>query len=178
VTTVGIVGWRGMVGSVLLERMLAENDFQHFEPVFFSTSQAGQAGPDVGKGKNTLQDANDLKALAAVDMIVSCQGGEYTQKIHGDLRGSGYRGLWIDAASTLRMAPQSVIVLDPVNRAAIDQALASGKKDFIGGNCTVSSRWGRFSNAVGSSGSARLLTKRHRALAPRTCGNSSTRWVC
>ena len=138
VTTVGIVGWRGMVGSVLLERMLAENDFQHFEPVFFSTSQAGQAGPDVGKGKNTLQDANDLKALAAVDMIVSCQGGEYTQKIHGDLRGSGYRGLWIDAASTLRMAPQSVIVLDPVNRAAIDQALASGKKDFIGGNCTVS----------------------------------------
>lgn len=138
VTTVGIVGWRGMVGSVLLDRMLAENDFQHFEPVFFSTSQAGQAGPDIGKGKNTLLDANDLKALSSVDMIVSCQGGDYTQKIHGDLRGSGYKGLWIDAASTLRMTPQSVIVLDPVNRSVIDQALASGKKDFIGGNCTVS----------------------------------------
>ncbi len=137
-TTVGIVGWRGMVGSVLLERMLAENDFQHFEPVFFSTSQAGELGPDVGHGKKPLKDANDLKALGELDMIVSCQGGDYTTKIHGDLRGSGYRGLWIDAASTLRMAPEAVIILDPVNRKNIDQALADGKKDFIGGNCTVS----------------------------------------
>ena len=137
-TTVGIVGWRGMVGSVLLERMLAENDFQHFEPVFFSTSQAGEAGPDVGHGKKPLQDADDLKALAQLDMIVSCQGGDYTTKIHGDLRGSGYEGLWIDAASTLRMASEAVIILDPINRPLIDRALANGKKDFIGGNCTVS----------------------------------------
>ncbi|HSC89037.1 MAG TPA: aspartate-semialdehyde dehydrogenase [Polyangiaceae bacterium] len=137
-TTVGIVGWRGMVGSVLLERMLAEKDFQHFEPVFFSTSQAGELGPDVGQGKKPLQDANDIAALSKLDMIVSCQGGDYTTKIHGDLRGSGWKGLWIDAASTLRMAPEAVIVLDPVNRKNIDEALAAGKKDFIGGNCTVS----------------------------------------
>lgn len=137
-TTVGIVGWRGMVGSVLLERLLAENDFQHFDPVFFSTSQAGEPGPDVGKGKKPLADAHDLEALRALDIVVSCQGGDYTQKVHGDLRGSGWNGLWIDAASTLRMAPQATIVLDPVNRKQIDQALTDGKKDFIGGNCTVS----------------------------------------
>lgn len=137
-TTVGIVGWRGMVGSVLLERMRAENDFQHFEPVFFSTSQAGQAGPDVGKGKTTLRDANDDKALAEMDMIVSCQGGDYTTEVHQKLRQRGYKGLWIDAASTLRMSDQAVIILDPVNRKNIDRALESGVRDFIGGNCTVS----------------------------------------
>ncbi len=137
-TTVGIVGWRGMVGSVLLERLRAENDFQHFDPVFFSTSQAGELGPDVGKGKKPLKDAKDVKALAEMDIIVSCQGGDYTQAVHSDLRGSGYQGLWIDAASTLRMADDAVIVLDPVNRRGIDRALEGGTKDFIGGNCTVS----------------------------------------
>ncbi|MCH2108608.1 MAG: aspartate-semialdehyde dehydrogenase [Polyangiaceae bacterium] len=137
-TTVGIVGWRGMVGSVLLERMKAENDFASFDPVFFSTSQAGQDGPDVGKGKAPLRDANDIAALAEMDMIVSCQGGDYTTAVHSPLRSSGWSGLWIDAASTLRMAQDAVIILDPVNRKNIDQALAAGTKDFIGGNCTVS----------------------------------------
>src|SRR5690606_9497069 len=138
VTTVGIVGWRGMVGSVLLERMRAEGDFEHFEPVFFSTSQAGELGPDVGQGKKPLRDATDTKALAEMDAIISCQGGDYTTSVHGDLRGSGWKGYWIDAASTLRMADDSVIVLDPVNRRRIDEAIAAGQRDFIGGNCTVS----------------------------------------
>ncbi len=137
-TTLGIVGWRGMVGSVLLERMLSEKDFQHVEPVFFSTSQAGQPGPDVGHGVKPLADANDLEQLAAVDMIVSCQGGDYTSSVHGALRARGYKGLWIDAASTLRMSDNASIILDPVNRKNIDRALESGIKDFIGGNCTVS----------------------------------------
>ena len=137
-STVGIVGWRGMVGSVLLDRMRAENDFAHFEPVFFSTSQAGQPGPDVGRGPNTLKDASDIEALASVDMIVSCQGGDYTDEVHAKLRASGYTGLWIDAASSLRMKGDATIILDPVNRKNIDEALSAGKKDFIGGNCTVS----------------------------------------
>ncbi len=137
-TTVGIVGWRGMVGSVLLERMRAENDFQHFDTVFFSTSQAGELGPDVGKGSKPLEDANDLKALAKMDAIISCQGGDYTTAVHGDLRGSGWKGYWIDAASTLRMSKDSIIVLDPVNRKVIDKGIESGIKDYIGGNCTVS----------------------------------------
>lgn len=136
-TTVGIVGWRGMVGSVLLERMRAEGDLEHFEPVFFSTSQAGQAGPDLGQGALPLHDANDLEQLGAMDVIVSCQGGDYTGAVHGELRASGYRGLWIDAASTLRMAEDAVIVLDPVNRSAVDDALSKGTSDFIGSNCTV-----------------------------------------
>lgn len=137
-TTVGIIGWRGMVGSVLLERMRVENDFQHFDPIFFSTSQAGQDGPDLGKGTSPLRDAHDIKALAEMDMIVSCQGGDYTKKVHAPLRDSGYQGLWIDAASSLRMADSATIVLDPVNRKKIDHALTQGIKDFIGGNCTVS----------------------------------------
>ncbi len=136
--TVGIVGWRGMVGSVLLDRMRAENDFQHFDPVFFSTSQAGQAGPDVGKGKTTLRDATDIKQLSETDMIITCQGGDYTKEVHGKLREAGYKGLWIDAASSLRMAESATIILDPVNRKNIDQALKNGCLDFIGGNCTVS----------------------------------------
>lgn len=127
-----------MVGSVLLERMRAEGDFEHFEPVFFSTSQAGELGPDVGQGKKPLRDATDTKALAEMDAIISCQGGDYTTSVHGDLRGSGWKGCWIDAASTLRMADDSVIVLDPVNRRRIDEAIAAGQRDFIGGNCTVS----------------------------------------
>jgi aspartate-semialdehyde dehydrogenase len=137
-TTVGIVGWRGMVGSVLLERMRAENDFQHFEPVLFSTSQAGTPGPELNGTTEPLRDANDLKALGEMDMIVSCQGGDYTKEVHGALRKAGYKGLWIDAASSLRMEENAVIILDPVNRKVIDRALESGVRDFIGGNCTVS----------------------------------------
>jgi len=134
----GFVGWRGMVGSVLMERMRAENDFEKIEPVFFTTSQAGQPAPNVGKGDSVLIDANNLEELAKMDVIVTCQGGDYTHAVHGPLRDSGWNGYWIDAASTLRMANQAVIILDPVNRPVIDQALADGKKDFIGGNCTVS----------------------------------------
>lgn len=137
-TTVGIVGWRGMVGSVLVDRMRAEQDFQHFDPIFFSTSQAGETGPDVGKGTAPLRDANDIKQLAEMDMVVSCQGGDYTKSVHGKLRESGWNGLWIDAASSLRMADSATIILDPVNRKNIDEALKSGVKDYIGGNCTVS----------------------------------------
>jgi aspartate-semialdehyde dehydrogenase len=141
VTTVGIVGYRGMVGSVLVERMRAEGDFQAFEPVFFSTSQAGGKAPDVGQKdakQSTLRDANDVKALAEMDMIVSCQGGDYTTDVHTKLRSAGYKGLWIDAASTLRMKDNACIILDPVNRKEIDRALERGTRDFIGGNCTVS----------------------------------------
>lgn len=135
---VGFVGWRGMVGSVLMERMRAENDFEQIEPVFFSTSQAGQAAPDVGKGASVLLDATDAAALADMDVVLTCQGGGYTEQVHGELRSKGWKGYWIDAASTLRMADDAVIVLDPVNRPVIDNALADGKKDFVGGNCTVS----------------------------------------
>ena len=136
---VGFVGWRGMVGSVLMQRMLEENDFANIvEPVFFSTSQAGQPGPDVGKNIPTLKDANDINELKAMDAIVSCQGGDYTSLVYADLRAAGWTGYWIDAASSLRMKDHTVIVLDPVNRDVIDVALDSGKKDFIGGNCTVS----------------------------------------
>jgi len=135
---VGLVGWRGMVGSVLMERMRAENDFENIDPVFFTTSQAGQAAPNVGKGDSVLLDAFDIDALSAMDAVITCQGGDYTTAVHGKLRESGWNGYWIDAASTLRMAEQAVIVLDPVNSPVINQALANGKKDFIGGNCTVS----------------------------------------
>jgi aspartate-semialdehyde dehydrogenase len=136
---VGFVGWRGMVGSVLMQRMIEENDFANIvEPVFFTTSQVGQAGPNIGKEIPTLKDANDIKSLSAMDAIVTCQGGDYTSRVYADLRASGWKGYWIDAASTLRMQDQAVIVLDPVNRSVIDDALAAGKKDFIGGNCTVS----------------------------------------
>ena len=135
---VGIVGWRGMVGSVLMERMRAEDDFGNLDPVFFSTSQAGQKGPDVGKDTPPVADAYDEKLLHAQDVIVSCQGGSYTAKIYPRLRNGGWKGYWIDAASTLRMEADSVIVLDPVNRRVIDQALDGGGREFIGGNCTVS----------------------------------------
>ncbi|HPR82853.1 MAG TPA: aspartate-semialdehyde dehydrogenase [Pontiellaceae bacterium] len=134
----GLVGWRGMVGSVLMERMLAENDFAGIDPVFFTTSQAGQPAPDVGRGKSALLDASDLDALGNMDVIITCQGGDYTQAVHGKLRAAGWKGYWIDAASTMRMNKDAVIILDPVNRPVIDNALADGKKDFIGGNCTVS----------------------------------------
>ncbi len=136
---VGFVGWRGMVGSVLLQRMLDEQDFARIEePVFFTTSQAGQPAPAIGCELPPLKDAGDFAELAAMDVIVSCQGGDYTKQVYADLRGGGWQGYWIDAASALRMAGHTVIVLDPVNRDVIDRALAEGCKDFIGGNCTVS----------------------------------------
>ncbi|MCL7488010.1 MAG: aspartate-semialdehyde dehydrogenase [Desulfobulbaceae bacterium] len=135
---VGIIGWRGMVGSVLMERMRQENDFQGYEVFFFSTSQAGQQGPEIDGSIYQLLDANDTGLLADMDIILSCQGGGYTTAVYPALRGKGWGGYWIDAASTLRMESDSVIVLDPVNRAVIDKALADGIKDYIGGNCTVS----------------------------------------
>ncbi|MDF7675257.1 aspartate-semialdehyde dehydrogenase [Neisseriaceae bacterium ESL0693] len=136
---VGFIGWRGMVGSVLMNRMQEENDFQLIQDVyFFSTSAAGQAAPPFGQTHKTLLDAHDFDALSNMDIIVTCQGGDYTKAIHQPLRQKGWQGYWLDAASTLRMDDQSIIVLDPVNRAVIDDALVQGKKDFIGGNCTVS----------------------------------------
>ncbi|RJP78356.1 MAG: aspartate-semialdehyde dehydrogenase [Desulfobacteraceae bacterium] len=135
---VGFIGWRGMVGSVLMERMLAEKDFSGFEPVFATTSQIGQAGPDIGMKIPPLKDAFDPAMLKTMDIIVTCQGSDYTKKMYPLLRKSGWNGYWLDAASALRMEAGSVIILDPVNRTVIDQALADGKKDFIGGNCTVS----------------------------------------
>ncbi len=134
----GFVGWRGMVGSVLMERMQAENDFQPLDPTFFTTSQAGRSAPDVGQGTGTLVGADDLEALMAMETVVTCQGGDYTGRVHRRLRENGWNGFWIDAASTLRMAPDATIILDPVNRSVIDRALVNGQKDFIGGNCTVS----------------------------------------
>ena len=135
---VGLIGWRGMVGSVLVERMREENDFALIEPVFFSTSQAGGRGPDIGRETAPVADASDLKALAGCDLLISCQGGDYTNATHPQLRAAGWRGHWIDAASALRMQADAVIILDPVNREVIDRGLAGGTRDWIGGNCTVS----------------------------------------
>lgn len=135
---VGIIGWRGMVGSVLMERMHEENDFQDIEPLFFSTSQAGQEGPKIDGITYELLDAHDLSLLKETDILVSCQGGSYTKEVHPALRKDGWQGYWIDAASTLRMEDSAIIVLDPVNRKLIDQGLADGIKDYVGGNCTVS----------------------------------------
>ena len=134
----GFVGWRGMVGSVLMERMAAEGDFKGFEPAFYSTTQAGQAAPAVGLEAPPVQDARDLDSLAAQDIIVTCQGGAYTRDVYAALRARGWSGYWIDAASELRMQDDCVLVLDPVNRHVIDTALANGGKNFIGSNCTVS----------------------------------------
>ena len=136
---VGFVGWRGMVGSVLMDRMREESDFALIdEPVFFTTSQTGQPGPDVGKPVAVLQDATDIAALSQMDAIVTCQGGDYTKQVFAGLRNSGWQGYWIDAASALRMDKDAVIILDPVNLPVIQRALEDGRKDFIGGNCTVS----------------------------------------
>ncbi|HSW12227.1 MAG TPA: aspartate-semialdehyde dehydrogenase [Solimonas sp.] len=135
----GMVGWRGMVGSVLMQRMQEENDFALVETHFFSTSSAGGPGPKVG-GRDTppLQDANSIDALKAMDVIITCQGGDYTNDVYPKLRASGWDGYWIDAASALRMKDDAVIILDPVNRGVIDAALARGVKNYIGGNCTNS----------------------------------------
>ena len=135
---VGFVGWRGMVGSVLVQRMREEGDFDLIDPVFFSTSSAGAPGPRVGKSNGPLKDAADLRALAELDTIITCQGSEWTKPMHAKLRGIGWDGYWIDAASTLRMAEDAVIILDPVNMDVIEAALSRGVRDYIGGNCTVS----------------------------------------
>jgi aspartate-semialdehyde dehydrogenase len=139
---VGLVGWRGMVGSVLMDRMRAEGDFALIEPMFFSTSNAGGALPasiaGLAKNEATLQDANDVAALKRCDIVITCQGGDYTKAVYPPLRAAGWKGIWIDAAKTLRMNDDAVIILDPVNLDVIQAALARGVKDFIGGNCTVS----------------------------------------
>ena len=136
---VGFVGWRGMVGSVLMQRMQEENDFAHIpEAVFFTTSNVGGAAPDLGQSAKTLLDANNIVELAKMDIIVTCQGGDYTKSVFQPLRDAGWAGYWIDAASSLRMNDDAVIVLDPVNRSVIDDALKNGVKNYIGGNCTVS----------------------------------------
>ena len=135
---VGIVGWRGMVGSVLVQRMREERDFDHIEPVFFSTSQAGGQGPAIGKSVEPVKNAMDVVALKPLPVIISCQGGEYTNEVYPKLRAAGWKGYWIDAASALRMNDDAVIVLDPVNMALIKRAVREGTRNFIGGNCTVS----------------------------------------
>jgi aspartate-semialdehyde dehydrogenase len=135
---VGFVGWRGMVGSVLMERMASEHDFDLLKSRFFSTSSHGGAAPVVAGGESRLHDAHDVSALGECDAIVTCQGGDYTTAVHPKLRAAGWNGYWIDAASTLRMSDDAVIVLDPVNLGVIRAALARGVRDYIGGNCTVS----------------------------------------
>lgn len=136
--SIGFIGWRGMVGSVLMERMRAERDFDSIDPVFFTTSNVGGPGPSIGKPVAALKDANDIAELCRHDVLVTCQGGDYTKSVYPRLRAAGWQGYWIDAASALRMEKNAVIVLDPVNRPVIDRAIDAGMKDFIGGNCTVS----------------------------------------
>lgn len=134
----GLVGWRGMVGSVLLDRMQTEGDFDLIEPVFFSTSNAGGPAPTQARNETTLQDAYDIEALRKCEIILTCQGGDYTKQVYPQLRAAGWQGHWIDAASTLRMDKDAVIVLDPINMPIIKNALAAGGNTWIGGNCTVS----------------------------------------
>jgi aspartate-semialdehyde dehydrogenase len=135
---VGFVGWRGMVGSVLMQRMQEEHDFKEFDSTFFSTSQTGNAAPSFSGSQSTLKDAHDIKELAAMNIILSCQGGDYTSDIYPKLRDSGWQGHWIDAASSLRMEKDAVIILDPLNSDLIQEAYKKGNKNWIGGNCTVS----------------------------------------
>lgn len=135
---VGLVGWRGMVGSVLIQRMQQEDDFSMIEPVFFSTSNTGGKAPSMAKNETSLKDAHDIEALKKCDIVISCQGGDYTSKVFPALRSAGWDGYWIDAASTLRMKDDAIIVLDPVNLNVIKQAFGRGVRNFIGGNCTVS----------------------------------------
>lgn len=135
---VGLIGWRGMVGSVLMQRMLEERDFDLIEPVFFTTSNVGGQGPAVGKDIAPLKDAYSIEELKTLDVILTCQGGDYTNEVFPKLREAGWNGYWIDAASSLRMQDDAVIVLDPVNRKVIDHSLDAGTKNYIGGNCTVS----------------------------------------
>jgi len=135
---VGLIGWRGMVGSVLMGRMKEERDFDHIEPVFFTTSNAGGKGPDIGRDVPPLKDAHSIDDLKACDTLISCQGGDYTKEIYPKLRAAGWNGYWIDAASALRMQDEAIIILDPVNKKVIEDGIASGVKTYVGGNCTVS----------------------------------------
>ena len=135
---VGLIGWRGMVGSVLMQRMREEKDFDHFEPVFFTTSNVGGQGPAIGKDIPPLKDAKSIDELKAMDVIVTCQGGDYTKEVYPQLRAAGWNGYWIDAASTLRMKDEAIIILDPVNKNVIQDGLKNGIKTYVGGNCTVS----------------------------------------
>ena len=135
---VGLIGWRGMVGSVLMQRMREEQDFKLIDPVFFTTSNPGAPGPDIGLEVPPLVDAKDIDALKAMDVIMTCQGGDYTQDIYPKLRVAGWKGYWIDAASTLRMKDEAIIILDPVNKPVIEAGLRQGVKTYVGGNCTVS----------------------------------------
>ncbi len=135
---VGLIGWRGMVGSVLMDRMRAEKDFELIDPVFFTTSNPGGKGPAIGKDVPPLKDARSIDELKAMEVIISCQGGDYTKEIYPKLRESGWNGYWIDAASTLRMKDEAIVILDPVNKNVIKDGLAKGVKTYVGGNCTVS----------------------------------------
>lgn len=135
---IGFVGWRGMVGSVLMGRMKEADDFHGFEPTFYTTSQVGQKGPDIGLDIPPLKDAHDVKSLSSLDIVVTCQGGDYTKQVYPELRKLGWSGYWIDSASTLRLEHDSIIVLDPVNRGIIDAGLSNGIRTYVGGNCTVS----------------------------------------
>ncbi len=135
---VGLIGWRGMVGSVLMGRMREERDFDHIEPVFFTTSNVGGTGPDIGRDVPQLKDANSIDELKACDVIITCQGGDYTKEVYPKLRAGGWNGYWIDAASTLRMKDEAIIILDPVNKQVILDGIANGTKTYVGGNCTVS----------------------------------------
>ncbi len=135
---VGLVGWRGMVGSVLMERMQAQGDFALIEPIFFTTSNVGGPAPSFAKNETKLLDAKDIQALSNCDIIITCQGGDYTNEIFPKLRAANWQGHWIDAASSLRMKDDAIIILDPVNKTVIDKALHSGGQNWIGGNCTVS----------------------------------------
>ena len=140
---VGLVGWRGMVGSVLMDRMIQEKDFDLIEPVFFSTSNTGGKAPAMAKNETTLQDAHNIDALKRCEIIITAQGGDYTSEVFPKLRAAGWNGHWIDAASTLRMEKDAVIILDPVNMPVIKNALAHGGNNWVGGNCTVSCADGR-----------------------------------
>jgi aspartate-semialdehyde dehydrogenase len=135
---VGLIGWRGMVGSVLMQRMREEKDFEVIDPVFFTTSNPGGKGPDVGRDVPPLKDAANIDELKAMDAIITCQGGDYTKEVYPKLRAAGWKGYWIDAASTLRMQDEAIIILDPVNKNVIKDGLAKGVKTYVGGNCTVS----------------------------------------
>jgi len=135
---VGLIGWRGMVGSVLMGRMQEERDFDHIDPVFFTTSNPGGKGPAIGKDVPPLKDAKSVDELKAMDIIITCQGGDYTSEIFPKLRAAGWKGYWIDAASTLRMEKDAIIILDPVNMDVIKNGIKAGVKNYIGGNCTVS----------------------------------------
>ncbi len=136
--TVGLIGWRGMVGSVLMGRMKDERDFDHIDPVFFTTSNPGGKGPDIGKDVPPLKDANSVDELKAMDIIITCQGGDYTKEVYPKLRAAGWNGYWIDAASALRMKDEAIIILDPVNKHVIQDGIKNGVKTYVGGNCTVS----------------------------------------